>query len=82
MQMIFMPQWVDEFNLSGKQAKSVNGMLLGKVLEVQNNYVLIEDESKFFIPAYLIEKYEGGILWFKIDEDDAKSKFIVATAPS
>lgn len=57
-------------------------MLLGKVLEVQNNYVLIEDESKFFIPAYLIEKYEGGTLWFKIDEDDAKSKFIVATAPS
>ena len=77
-----MPQWVDEFNLSGKQAKSVNGMLLGKVREVENNYVLIEDESKFYIPAYLIEKYDGDILWFKIDEDDAKSKFMVATAPS
>lgn len=51
----FKSVWVDEFNLSGKQAKSVDGMPLGNVLEVENNYVLTENESKFYIPTYLIE---------------------------
>lgn len=43
-------------------------------------YVLIEDESKFYLPAYLIEKYDGNTLWFKIDGNEAKSKFMIATA--
>jgi hypothetical protein len=76
-----MSNWTDEFNLSGKQAKSANGNLLGNVLEVKNNYVLTEDESKFYIPTYLIEKYDGNTLWFKIDDSEAKSKFMLATTP-
>ena len=35
-----MSDWLNEFNLSGKQAKSVNGKDLGNVQEVENNYVL------------------------------------------
>jgi hypothetical protein len=43
--------------------------------------VLAEGESKFYIPTYLIEKYEGGKLWFRIDEGEAKSKFMLVTSP-
>ena len=76
-----MFQSVDRHKLSSKQAKSVNGKNLGSVREVENNYVLAECESKFYIPTYLIEKYDDSTLWFKIDEDEAKSKFMLATAP-
>jgi hypothetical protein len=48
---------------------------------VEGNYILTENESKFYIPTYLIEKYEGGNLYFKINEDGAKSKFKIATEP-
>ena len=67
----FMSHWIYEFNLSGKQAKCVDGKHLGSLREVENNYVLTEDESKFYIPAYLIEKYDGNKLWFKIDVNEA-----------
>jgi hypothetical protein len=63
--------------------------MLGNVREVVSDYVLTEDESKFYIPAYLIEKYDGDVLCFKIgdvlcfkiDGDEAKSKFMIAAAP-
>lgn len=76
-----MSHWIYEFNFTGKQVKSVDGKMLGNVLEVENNYVLTENESKYFLPAYLIEKYDGNTLWFKIDGDEAKSKFMLGTAP-
>ena len=73
-----MSHWITEFNFSGKQAKSVDGKMLGNVREVVNNYVLTEDESKYYIPTYLIERYEDDKLWFKIDGYEAKSKFMMA----
>ena len=75
-----MSHWIHEFNVSGKQAKSADGKLLGSITEVENNYVLTENESKFYIPAYLIEKYDGNALWFKIDGNEAKNKFMIAAA--
>ena len=77
-----MSRWTDRYKLSRMQAKSVNGKMLGNITEVEDNYVLTEGESRFYIPAYLIEKFDGNTLWFKIDEDEAKSKFMIATAPS
>jgi hypothetical protein len=76
-----MSYWVGQHNLSGKQTKSVDGKDLGKVQEVADNYILTEGESKFYIPTYLIEKYDADVLWFKINEDEAKSKFIIAKEP-
>ena len=76
-----MSRWIDRYKLSSKQAKSVNGKMLGNVMEVEDNYVLTEGESRFYIPAYLIEKFDGESLWFKIDEDEAKSRFKIATTP-
>jgi hypothetical protein len=76
-----MSSWVNEINLSYKQAKSVNGKDLGDVREADSNYILTENESKFYIPTYLMKKYDGGKLWFRINEDEAKSKFKIATEP-
>ena len=76
-----MSHWLDRNKLSSKQAKCVNGKMLGNVQEVEDGYVLTEGESKFYIPTYLIDKYDGNALWFKIDEDEARSKFKIATAP-
>jgi hypothetical protein len=65
------------------QAKSVDDKDLGSVHKVEDNYVITEVEStKFYIPTYLIEKYEGGNLWFRIDENEAKSKFNIAKEPA
>jgi hypothetical protein len=74
--------WEDRYKLPGKQAKSVDGMLLGKVREMENDYVLTDGEPNFYIPRYLIEKYDGSSLWFKIDSDEAKSKFMLGTSPT
>ena len=77
-----MSSWIDRYKLSSIQAKSVNGKMLGNIREVDDNYILAEGESRFYIPTYLIDKFDGNTLWFKIDEDEAKSKFIIATAPA
>ncbi len=76
-----MSIWLNEFKLTSKQAKSADGTDLGNVREVENNYILTEGESKFYIPTYFIQKYEDGTLWFRINEDEAKSKFMLATEP-
>jgi hypothetical protein len=77
-----MSHWLDEFKLSGKQTKSADGKILGNIREIENNYILTENESKFYVPRYLIEKYDGNTLWFKIDEEEAKNKFMLATSPA
>jgi len=68
---------VSMFQIPNKKARSFDGKELGNIKEVENNYVLIEGESKFYIPTYFIQKYEDGNLWFKIDEDEAKSRFMI-----
>jgi hypothetical protein len=74
--------WLNEFKLTSKQAKSADGTDLGNVREVENNYILTEGVSKFYIPTYFIQKYEDGTLWFKFDEAEAKSKFMLGTSPA
>ena len=74
--------WEDRYKLPGKQAKSVDGVLLGNVRELESDYVLTDGEPNFYIPRYLIEKYDGNALWFKIDSDEAKSKFMLGTSPT
>jgi hypothetical protein len=77
-----MSRWIDRNKLSSKQTKSINGKMLGNITEVEDNYLVTEGESKFYIPTYLIERFDGDSLWFKIDEDEAKNKFMIATGPS
>jgi hypothetical protein len=69
-------------NLSNKQAKDVNDNDLGEVQEVDRSYILIQRQTsynneRFYIPMYLVQKYDGSTLWFKIDQEEAKNNFII-----
>jgi hypothetical protein len=44
--------WEDRYKLPGKQSKSVDGVLLGNVREMESDYVLTDGESNFYIPRY------------------------------
>jgi hypothetical protein len=73
-------------NLSKKGARDVNDQDLGKILEVDHNYVLIEkgtsnNDERFYIPLYLLEKYDQNTLWFRIDQEEAKNNFTVYSQP-
>lgn len=45
-----MSHWLNEFKISGKQTKSADVKMLGNIRELENNYVLTENESAFYIP--------------------------------
>ena len=73
-------------NLSKKGARDVNDQDLGKILEVDHNYVLIEkgtsnNDERFYIPLYLLEKYDQNTLWFRIDQEEAKNNFTIYSQP-
>jgi hypothetical protein len=73
-------------NLPKKEAKDVNNEDLGEVQEVDQNYVLIQkgtsyNNERFYIPMYLVEKYDGNTLWFRIDQEEAKNNFIINSQP-
>ena len=73
-------------NLSKKGARDVNDQDLGKILEVDHNYVLIEkgtsnNDERFYVPLYLLEKYDQNTLWFRIDQEEAKNNFTVYSQP-
>ena len=65
-----------------KYQVSKQRVLTERCREVENNYVLTEGESKYYIPTYFIQKYEDDTLWFKINEDEAKNKFMLGTTPT
>ena len=72
--------------LSKKEARDVNDEDLGEVQEVDHNYVLIQKDTsynneRFYIPMYLVEKYDGNTLWFRIDQEEAKNNFIINSQP-
>ena len=73
-----MPNISDEYELLGKEARSIDNEELGKV-QVEGDYILTQgDKLKFYIPTYLVEKSDRYTLWFRINEDEAKSKFMIA----
>ena len=40
------------------------------------------NKEKFYIPKYLVEGYDGKVLWFKVTEDDCKNTFARDEAPA
>ena len=73
-----MPNYTHPDELLRKQAKSINDEELGIVQDVEDDYVLAQGKFRFYILMYLIEKYDGNSLWFRINEDEAISKFMIA----
>jgi hypothetical protein len=75
--------------LSKKEARDVNDKDLGEVQEVDHNYLLIQrgetsynNNERFYIPMYLVEKYDGNTIWFRIDQEEARNNFIINSQPT
>lgn len=66
--------------LIDKEARSNDNEDLGKVQEVDENFVFVQrgmiSKDKFYIPIDMVESYDGTILRFRISEEDATARFL------
>jgi len=74
---------VDWNDLLKKEARCTNGEDLGEVQDVDKLYVLtqkgmLNKKERFYLPRYLVEKYDGDTLWFRISGQEAKDSFMIA----
>ncbi len=74
-----MSSTIDWPAVTKKEARGLNGEVLGEVKEVNDTDVTIEkgliDKSIFCFPKVLVKDYDGHTLRFKITEVDAKNRF-------
>lgn len=69
-----------------RQVRDVNDEELGEVQEVDPNYVLtqkvmLNNTEKFYLPKYLLERFNLNVLWFKISKEEAKNGFMINSPP-
>lgn len=71
---------IDWNDVIDKEARSSNNEDLGKVQEVDENFVFVQrgmiSKDKFYIPIDMVESYDGTILRFRISEEDATARFL------
>jgi hypothetical protein len=71
---------IDWNDVIDKEARSSNNEDLGKVQEVDENYIFVQrgmiSKDKFYIPVDMVESYDGTILRFRISEEDATARFL------
>jgi len=72
--------------LVNKEARDIHDEILGHVQEVNQNYVLTQkliqnNNEKFYIPSYLIQKFNGNVLWFRISKEQARTTFMINSSP-
>ncbi len=64
-----------------KEAKGLNDADLGKVQEVDENYILTQrgtlSKEKFYLPKSIPHGYNGRILLLHITQEEAEEKFII-----
>ena len=75
---------IDWNDLLKKEARCINGKDLGEVQDVDQDYVLtqsgiLSNKERFYLPRYLVEKYDGNTIWFKISKQEAKDSFMIAS---
>ena len=75
---------IDWNDLLKKEARCINDKDLGEVQNVDHDYVLTQkgmpsNKEKFYLPKYLVEKYDGITIWFRLSEQE--DKFKVADKP-
>ena len=73
-------------HLLKKAARGANDEDLGNVQDVDQNHILtqrgmLNNEEKFYIPRYLVERYDDNVLWFRISKEEAKSSFMINSLP-
>jgi hypothetical protein len=72
--------------LVNKEARDIHDEILGHVQEVNQNYVLTQkliqnNNEKFYIPSYLIQKFNGNVLWFRVSKEQARTTFMINSSP-
>lgn len=72
--------------LVNKEARDIHDEILGHVQEANQNYVLTQkriqnSNEKFYIPSYLIQKFNGNVLWFRISKEQARTTFMINSSP-
>jgi hypothetical protein len=77
---------IDWNDLLKKEARCINGEDLGEVQDVDQDYVLtqrgiLSNKERFYIPRYLVEKYDGNTIWFRLSGQEAKDSFMIASQP-
>jgi hypothetical protein len=62
-----------------KEARGINDADFGEVQLTIGDTVITEkgiaDKDRFYLPKSLVDKFDGHILWFKITEDEANSRY-------
>lgn len=71
--------------LKGKKVKTNYGHDIGEIKEITQNYIRLEKEivnkDKLWVPKYLVDAYDGKILWLLIGNDDLAKGYSYTTEP-
>ncbi|MGH9925753.1 MAG: hypothetical protein ACRD5B_10285 [Nitrososphaeraceae archaeon] len=60
--------------LKGKKVKTNDGHGVREIKEIAQNYIRLEkgivNKDKSWVPKYLVDAYDGKVLWLVISNDD------------
>jgi hypothetical protein len=66
---------IDWDDVRKKEARGINDVDFGEVQLTMGDAVITEkgvtDKKRFYLPKYLVDKFDGHTLWFRITEDEA-----------
>ena len=72
--------------LKGKKVKINDGQGVGEIKEIVQNYIRLEkgivNKDKSWVPKYLVDAYDGKVLWFVISNDDLGRGYSYTTEPN
>lgn len=68
---------IDFNDMVGKEAVGIDGLDLGKVVEVGNTFIVTQrgliDKKKYYLPISSVESFDGDLVNFKISDNDLTS---------
>ena len=60
-----------------KEARGLNDYDLGEVDEVRPDVIVtkkgVVDKDKFYLPKNLVDRFDGGKVWFNVSKEDAQT---------
>ena len=72
--------------LKGKKVKANDGHGVGEIKEIAQNYIRLEkgivNKDKSWVPKYLVDAYDGKVLWLVISNDDLARGYSYTTEPN
>jgi uncharacterized protein (TIGR02271 family) len=75
-----------ELSVSKKEARGIDDYDLGEIKEIGPDYVVTQRGSiigkRFYIPKYLVEGFNGKVVWFKVSGAEAENYFTRESPPS